>query len=38
MSGGLGWVLAANLVIWSGLFAYLFRLDRRLTRAEKDEP
>lgn len=30
MSNGLGWVLAANLIIWTGLFLYLLRLDRRL--------
>ena len=28
-SGGPGWVVAVNLVIWTGLFLYLLRLDRR---------
>ena len=36
MSGSLGWVLAANLVIWTGLFLYLLRLERQLRR--KEEP
>ena len=27
--GGPGWVVAVNLVIWSGLFIYLLRLERR---------
>lgn len=35
MSDGLGWVLAANLVIWTGLFLYLLRLERGL-RARDD--
>ena len=30
MSDGLGFVLAANLVIWTGLFLYLLRIERRL--------
>lgn len=36
MTGGLGWVLAANLVIWTGLFLYLLHLHRTLRRLEKD--
>jgi len=36
VSGSLGWVLAANLVIWTGLFLYLLRLERQLRR--KEEP
>jgi CcmD family protein len=33
MSGsGIGWVVAANLVVWTGLFLYLLRLDRRLSQ------
>lgn len=28
-SGGPGWVVAVNVVIWTGLFLYLLRLDRR---------
>jgi len=36
-SGGPGWVVAVNLVIWTGLFLYLLRLERRIGRdAEKD--
>jgi CcmD family protein len=34
-SGGPGWLLAVNLVIWTGLFLYLLRLERRLGDAEK---
>lgn len=30
MPDGLGWVLAANLVIWTGIFLYLLRLERKL--------
>jgi CcmD family protein len=30
MTNGLIWVLAANLVIWTGLFLYLLRLERKL--------
>lgn len=36
VSGGDGWVVAVNLVIWTGLFVYLLRLDRRLRELEKD--
>ncbi len=35
VSGGLGWVVVVNLVIWTGLFLYLVRLDRRLSEREK---
>jgi CcmD family protein len=30
----LGYLAAVNVVIWIGLFAYLWRLDRRLTEKE----
>ncbi len=30
-AGGIGWVMAANLVVWTGLFLYMLRLDRRLS-------
>jgi CcmD family protein len=30
VSGGPGWLVAVNLVIWTGLFLYLLRLERRL--------
>ena len=29
-SGGPAWLLAVNLVIWTGLFLFLLRLERRL--------
>jgi CcmD family protein len=35
MSDGILWVAAANLVIWTGLFLYLLRLDRRLSASER---
>jgi CcmD family protein len=28
-SGGDAWIVAVNLIIWTGLFLYLLRLDRR---------
>ena len=34
--GGLAWVAAVNLVIWTGLFVYLLRLARRVSELEKD--
>lgn len=35
-SGGLGWILAVNLIIWTGLFLYLLRLGKRLREMEKE--
>ncbi|HEX9668541.1 MAG TPA: CcmD family protein [Thermoanaerobaculia bacterium] len=35
-SGGIGWVVAVNLVIWTGLFLMVLRLDRKLRDLEKD--
>jgi CcmD family protein len=35
-SGGIGWVVAVNLVIWTGLFLTVLRLDRKLRELEKD--
>jgi CcmD family protein len=35
MSEGVLWVAAANLVIWTGLFLYLLRLDGKLRTLEK---
>jgi CcmD family protein len=35
MAEGLGWVLAVNLVLWTGLFLYMLRLGRRLRAAER---
>ena len=31
-----GWIVAVNLIIWTGLFLYLLRLGKRLRRAEGD--
>jgi CcmD family protein len=33
--GSLGYLAAVNVVIWVGLFLYLWRLDRRLAETEK---
>jgi CcmD family protein len=35
-SGGIGWVVAVNLVIWTGLFLVVLRLDRKLRELEKE--
>jgi len=29
-----GWIVAVNLIIWTGLFLYLLRLGKRLRQAE----
>jgi CcmD family protein len=34
-TGGIGWVVGVNLVIWTGLFLYLLRLGKRLRDMEK---
>ena len=31
----LAYIAAVNLVIWTGLFLYLWRLDRRISDAER---
>jgi CcmD family protein len=31
----LGYLAAVNVVIWAGLFLYLWRLDRRITEKER---
>jgi CcmD family protein len=36
ISGGIGWVAAVNLIIWTGLFIYLLRLGKRLRDMEKE--
>lgn len=36
VSGGNEWILAVNLIIWTGLFLYLLRLGRKLRDMEKD--
>ena len=30
------WLAAVNLILWSGLFLYLMRLDKKIGREEKD--
>ncbi|HEY3204243.1 MAG TPA: CcmD family protein [Thermoanaerobaculia bacterium] len=32
----LGYLAAVNVVVWVGLFFYLWRLDRRITGKEQD--
>ena len=32
----LGYLAAVNVVVWVGLFLYLWRLDRRITEREKE--
>ena len=34
--GGPAWVTAVNLVIWTGLVLWLFRLDRRIGELERE--
>jgi CcmD family protein len=34
--GGPAWVTAVNLVIWTGLVLWLFRLDRRIRDLERE--
>jgi len=36
VSGNVDWVLAVNIVIWTGLFLYLLRLERRLNAHRSD--
>jgi CcmD family protein len=36
MMGGIGWVVAVNLVIWTGLFLYLLRIERRVRQLESE--
>lgn len=35
VTGGIGWVVAVNLIIWTGIFLYLLRLGARLRDLEK---
>ena len=35
MDGGLGWVMAVNLVVWTGLFLYLLRIHRLVRAVER---
>ena len=34
VSGGIEWVMVVNLIIWTGLFLYLWRLDRKVRALE----
>jgi CcmD family protein len=36
IEGGIGWVAAVNLVIWTGLFLYLLRLEAQVRNLEKE--
>jgi CcmD family protein len=33
---GIEWVVLVNLVIWTGIFLYLLRLNRKLRDMERD--
>lgn len=35
IEGNLGWVVAVNVVIWTGLFVYLLYLDKKIRDTEK---
>jgi CcmD family protein len=34
-NGGLWWLAAVNLIIWTGLFLYLLRIERKIEDREK---
>jgi CcmD family protein len=36
VEGGIGWVLLVNLIIWTGLFLYLLRIERQVRNLEKE--
>jgi CcmD family protein len=36
MKEGLGFVMAVNLIIWCGIAVYLFVLDRKIAKLEKE--
>ena len=36
VQGGIGWVLAVNLIIWTGIFLYLLRLERQVRDLESE--
>jgi CcmD family protein len=36
VNSSLAFLAAVNLVIWAGLFAYLWRLDRRISERERE--
>jgi CcmD family protein len=35
--GSVFWVMAVNLVIWTGIFLYLLRLDGKVRNLEKNQ-
>jgi CcmD family protein len=35
VEGGMDWVVAVNLVIWTGLFLYLLRLGKKVADLER---
>ena len=37
IEGGIGWVAAVNVIIWTGLFLYLLRLRARVKALENGE-
>ena len=37
MDNGLIYIMAVNLVIWMGIAFYLFNLDRKIKRLEKEK-
>jgi CcmD family protein len=37
VSGGIEWVMVVNLIIWTGLFLYLRRLDRQVRALESSQ-
>lgn len=37
VEGGIEWVAAVNLVIWTGLFVYLLRLGKKIAELEKKQ-
>jgi CcmD family protein len=32
-----GWILAVNLIIWTGIFLYILHLNRKLRDLEKNQ-
>ena len=37
VSGSIEWVMVVNLIIWTGLFLYLRRLDRQVCALEASQ-
>jgi CcmD family protein len=38
VSGGPGWVIVVNLILWTGLFLYMLRLHAKVRRLERETP